>query len=407
MRRHFALFDALRGLAVLSVISFHVASLTGRLGLGLDGRTMEVLGGQAVIVFFVISGFLLYRPYLSARADGRPLPSTRTFLHRRAFRIVPAYWVILTALAIFPGVVGAFSGDWWRYYGFLQLYSSDTILLGLPVAWTLCVEVTYYLALPAWAWLVRRLPAGPGAEGWVRPELAALAVVAAAGFVVQLLGARQVVSRTVANTLVGQFPWMALGMTIAVASVVADRRARAGAPAPGWATAIGRRSGLLWLVALAALAGLATLVPEHGLLGLAGAVTTVRPLPEAVAHIALSGILAAAYVLPGVFGEDAGGLPRRILRWRPVAWIGMTSYSIYLWHLTLAELIALRTDPGHFSGTGLGLLEHVETAQTAVLMVLTVAAASLAAAVTYYGIERPFINRSHRRPAGAQATRGA
>jgi len=406
VRRHFALFDSLRGLAVLAVLGFHVAALTGRLGEGPVGRVFEVLGGQAVIVFFVISGFLLYRPYVAARAAGSEQPSTRTFFHRRVFRIVPAYWVILTVLGIFPGVVGAFSGDWWRYYGFLQVYSDETVLRGLPVAWTLGVEVTFYLMLPAWAWAVRRVPEGRGAEGWLRAELAPLAIVAAGGYAVQLLAARQVVSRTVADTIVGQFPWMALGMALAVASVFVTRREEAGLRTPALAGLVARGSGALWAIGVLALLGLAALVPPDGILGLLAAVTSVRPLPEAVAHIVLSGVLAAAFVLPAVFGEDAGGLPRRALAFAPVAWIGTASYSIYLWHLTLGQFIALGESPGNFSATGLGLLDHVEGASTAILLVLTVAAASLAAAATYYGIERPFIDRSHGRR-GRQAARGA
>lgn len=403
MSRHFALFDSLRGLAVLSVVGFHVASLTGRLGEGPSGRVLAVLGGEAVIVFFVISGFLLYRPFLAARAAGRRLPDTRTFLYRRAFRIVPAYWAILTLLAIYPGVVGPFGDGWWRYYLFAQVYDSDTVLRGLPVAWTLCIEVTFYLLLPVWAAAARRVPGGRGEEGWVRSELAALAVVSAGGIAVQLLAARQIVGRTLADTIVGQFPWMALGMALAVASVVAARRTGA----PWWVRVVERRSGAIWLAGGAAMAGLAALVPPNGLLGLLAAVTTVRPLSEAVAHVVLSAILATAFVLPAVFGERAGGVPRRILALRPVAWIGVVSYSVYLWHLTLAELIAVRTDPYHFTATGLGLLEHVQGGSTAILMVLTVAASCAAAAVTYYGIERPFINRSHGRPATADAARQA
>lgn len=387
-RRHFALFDSLRGLAVLSVIGFHVASLTGRLGVGAGGRVLAVLGGQAVIVFFVISGFLLYRPYLAARADGRAPPSARTFLHRRAFRIVPAYWAILAVLAIFPGLT--FEEGWWRYFAFLQLYDPDTVLSGLPVAWTLGVEVTYYLLLPLWAAAVRRI-GGP----WVRGELLALGVASAAGFAVQLLAARQVVGRTLADTLLGQFPWMALGMLLALGSVVAARR-----PAvPWWARAVARRSGLIWGVGALALAGLALLVPPNGLFGLLAAVSSVRPLPEALAHIVLSALLAAAFVLPAVFGEHTGGLPRRVLALAPVAWVGTVSYSLYLWHLPIAELIAVRRIPIAFSATGLGLLERLEVARTPILFALTLAAAGAAAAITYYAIERPAIRRSHRQTA--------
>ena len=404
-RHHYALFDSLRGLAVLSVIGFHVASLTGRLSIGPIGRVMFVLGGEAVIVFFVISGFLLYRPFVAARAAGRAPPRTGAFLFRRAFRIVPGYWAILTLLAIYPGLHGPFTEDWWRYYLFLQLYSSDTVLAGLPVAWTLCVEVTVYLLLPLWALGVRRLRPVAGPEGWVRPELLALAVAAAGGFVLQVLAARQVVSQTVANTILGQFPWMALGMALAVASVVVRNREHQ----PRWATFVERRSGLIWLTGGAALAGLAAIAPT-GLFGLLAAVTSVRPFGEALAHIVLSGILAAAFVLPAIFGEHAGGIPRRILRFGPVAWVGLVSYSVYLWHLPVAQWIAVHHDPLHFSATGLNLLGHIGTGSTLILYVVTVAATCALAALTYYGIERPAIDYSHRRtaaPPRPQAASGA
>jgi peptidoglycan/LPS O-acetylase OafA/YrhL len=134
VRPHFELFDALRGIAVVSVIAFHVASITDKLGRGLTGRTAEVLGAQAVIVFFVISGFLLYRPFVAARVARRQEPSLRRFGRRRVGRILPAYWVALTLLALYPGITGVFSDEGWRYYAFLPLYSADTINQGIPVA---------------------------------------------------------------------------------------------------------------------------------------------------------------------------------------------------------------------------------------------------------------------------------
>lgn len=395
-RRHFPLFDSLRGIAVLSVIAFHVASLTGRLGEGPSGRLFTVLGGQAVIVFFAISGFLLYRPYLTARARGRGVPSARTFLHRRAFRILPGYWVILTALAIFPGLALVWGDEWWRYYGFLQLYDPDTVLRGLPVAWTLCVEVTFYLMLPLWALGVRRLPQAAGDEGWVRPELLALALATAGGVALQLLVARHVIGRTLGDTLFGQLPWLALGMALAVGSVVATERARGGRAAPRWTELAASHSGAVWAAGGAALLGLMALVPAGGLRGLLAAVATERPFAEAVAHIVLSAVLAVAFLLPAVHGDDRGGLPRRILRLAPVAWVGTISYSIYLWHLPVAQFIAVRDDPYHFSATGLGLLDHVEAGSTPVLYVATVAVSAVLSALTYYGVERPFIERSHR-----------
>ena len=135
---------------------------------------------------------------MAAGAAGKPRPSTSRYLRRRALRILPAYWFALTALAIFPGIVGPFSDEWWRYYFFLQLYDARTLGLGIPVAWTLCVEVTFYLLLPLWAGLVAR--AGS------RAQLAALAALGTAGAAVQVAAGRQAIPDLAASSLPGQPP---------------------------------------------------------------------------------------------------------------------------------------------------------------------------------------------------------
>ena len=369
-RPHFELFDALRGIAVVSVIAFHVASITDKLGRGLSGRTAEVLGAQAVIVFFVISGFLLYRPFVAARVAGRREPSLKRFGRRRAGRILPAYWVALTLLALYPGITGVFSDDGWRYYAFLQLYSTDTINQGIPVAWTLCVEVTFYLTLPLWVIAARRLSP--------RGDLLALAAIGVAGALLQLLAARQVIPRLWADALSGQLAWLTLGMGLAVWSVVRE------AGPPG---VVVRRPELCWAVALLGLAGLVALTPDGGLAGLVTALSQPEDVPRAVAKIVCSVALAAGFVLPAVFGERAGGLPRRVLAWAPVAFLGTVSYSLYLYHLTIAQLLGFQTDPFHFEATGLGLADDVNTP---VLLVLTLALAGAIAAVSFRWVERPF-----------------
>ncbi len=51
-------------------------------------------------LFFVLSGFLLWRPIASAVLRGRRLPSVRRYARNRALRILPAYWVVLLATAL-------------------------------------------------------------------------------------------------------------------------------------------------------------------------------------------------------------------------------------------------------------------------------------------------------------------
>ena len=388
----FALFDSLRAISVLGMIAFHVASITGALERGLAGDGLAVLGPQALIQFFVISGFLLYRPFVAARARNATAPSVFRYGRRRVLRIVPAYWVALTVLAIFPGIVGVFTGDWWRYYFFLQLYSSRTVGGGIPVAWSLCVEVTFYILLPFWAMGLRHLRLGSGQDAWVRGELAALALVILGGVGVQLAAARNVVSDLVATTLLGQCVWLALGMTLAVASVFVEHRDRDSRAA----RAVVEHPGLCWLGAGAAFVGLTLLLRPGGLFGIVQTLTTAQPIGKTLAAIALGVVINSLLTLPAVFGERAGGVPRRILAAAPLAWVGLVSYGMYLWHLAVAEVLGLPEDPRHFSASGLDLVARIDHLTTPILYVLVVAATAVLAAASYYLVELPFLRRKER-----------
>jgi peptidoglycan/LPS O-acetylase OafA/YrhL len=388
----FALFDSLRGIAVLFIVGYHVAAVTGFINNGRVGDAIIVLGNEALILFFVISGFLLYRPYVSARAKGRPQPSTRRFARRRVLRIVPAYWVALTVLAIFPGMVGIFSDDWWRYYGFLQLYSHETLLTGIPPAWSLSVEVAFYIALPFWAMAIRKVRIGSGENAWLRAELAGLALVACFGVVMQVLAARKVITDLIAQSVLGACVWLALGMCLAVASVAAERRRGRSR----LVDVVAQHPTLCWLGALASLVGLVALLHPGGLFGLILATRTKQEYATTLGSISLTATLSTLLVLPAVFGERAGGLPRRVLAWAPIAWIGLVSYGIYLWHFPVAHVLGLTEDPQHFSATGLGLAGKIHHATTPILFVLTLAVTAAIAAVSYHVIELPFLRRKER-----------
>ena len=378
----FALFDSLRAIAVLAVITFHVVSLSGAIARRVVGDVAAMLGSQGPILFFVISGFLLYRPFVAARAVGAPPPSIGRYARRRVLRIVPAYWLALTALAIFPGIAGVFSADWWRYYLFLQLYWQDTVTGGIPVAWTLCVEASFYLLLPFWALAVRRLGV----------ELGALALVAVGGAAVQVAAARNETSDLLATTLLGQCTWLALGMALAVASVRAERATRE----PRAVRLVAERPGLCWLGAGAAFAALTALLQPGGVFGIARALVHQQPFAKTIAAIVLGVVVQALLVAPAIFGQRGGGLPRRVLAAAPLAWIGLISYGMYLWHLTVAELLALPSAPGHFTADGLGLAARIDHLTTPILFVLTLAATTAIAAASYYVVELPFLRRKER-----------
>jgi peptidoglycan/LPS O-acetylase OafA/YrhL len=181
-------------------------------------------------------------------------------------------------------------------------------------------------------------------------------------------------------------------MALAVASVAAQRSERQSRSV----RFVVERPGLCWLGAGAAFAALTALLQPGGFFGIAQALATEQPIAKTLAAIALGVILNALLVAPAIFGDAAGGLPRRVLAAAPLAWLGLISYGLYLWHLTVAEVLGLRSDPGHFSAKGLDLAAKIDHLTTPILFVLTLAATAAVAAASYYLVELPFLRRKER-----------
>ena len=318
----------------------------------------------------MISGFLLYRPFVAARLAGSREPGVAAYARRRVLRIVPAYWAALTILAFYPGVDGLWSGEWPIYYGFGQVYSSDTVLGGIGPAWTLSTEAAFYVALPVYAFLVSRaIGTRPAA---VRVELALLAALALGSIALRTVTMGGSHSAT-ALTLPATFAWFAVGMALAVvSSAAAEGRLRAPAvPAiAAWAAAIALFLTMSYVLG----------APE-------GSVFFDPPTySEALFEFVASGLIAALLVLPAVFGR--GGTPRRLLANPMLAWIGLVSYGIYLWHEPVAKWLEREGALGTFAfAPFLGIT------------VLTLGITVPIAAVSYYALERPILRFKEGFPA--------
>jgi peptidoglycan/LPS O-acetylase OafA/YrhL len=370
----FQLIDGMRAIAVLSVVLVHTTG--GAFQLGILGRLLAhtTIG---VAIFFLISGFLLYRPFIAHRGGGAAAPSVVQYAKRRLLRIYPAYWLVLTVLVIAPGLTGVGNGEWWAQYGLVQTLplpgASDCNAFlfdcGLKQTWSLVIEITFYAALPLYVVAAAYLARGRSVRSWMRLELLLLAALSLVSVVFHYLVLGGTAVRSwVAPSVAGSVFWFALGMGLAVTSVGLERRERQ----PELVRLVVSRPLIPWLVALAAYVLLSIWLPP-------------TPFPQTtdqqlVIHISF-GVIAALLLLPAIFGDRAGGLPRRALAHPVIAWLGLISYGIFLWHFVITREL------GH-AGVNLS---------PGPLLIATVAITIPCAAASYYLVERPLLRLKYRR----------
>ncbi len=348
------------------MIAFHVwlyhpdGSLPGpRQALG-DKVMFELNLG--LICFFVLSGFLLYRPFATAALSGSDRIDLRTYALRRAARILPAYYACLAGALLLYEAVGAAqlvppAGQVLRFLYFGQSYWANTLTAVDAVTWTLCIEVAFYVLLPVLGWVALRV--GPRRIGAQVAFLAALVGVSAAWNAAANLSGWGPVATKSLPAYIGDF---ALGMLAAL--WVAHRGAS------------GR--------------GQRALAPGRGLvLALAGAGIVVangywheRWGSHTVSHQVLMDLPAAAGFALLIAAVSAGANPAAsLLATRPLVAAGRISYGLYLWHIPL--ILAL---------TALGLLPGDLLARLVLVLGVTV----LAAWASWRAIERPALLWAHR-----------
>jgi peptidoglycan/LPS O-acetylase OafA/YrhL len=391
--------DALRAIAALSIVVLHCSYPTGELNGRIQGPFLNRLN-VGVTLFFLISGFLLYRPFAAHRLIGARDTRLRDYLRRRLLRIVPAYWLALTLLAIWPGLPDVFTSHWWIYYGFGQIYNDGYVLKGIGPAWSLCVEMTFYLFLPVYAavlsWTIGRL----NLRAQIRLELVLLVAMAAAsawyrGWVVH----HDFIS-PVLNTLPTFMDWFAIGMGFAVVSVALQARDPA-LPDPAALRLMRRAPWLPWLGAAVAFWIVSKRVSGPHFVNVFGHAALVFTPGETVSITILFGIAAAGVLAPAVFGADGGGWVRRLLSHPALQWLGLISYGVYLWHSPIMdEVCGFSAAPGHVGCTFHGVTPLTHVAFPALVLIVA-GLAIVAATASYYLVERPvlaFKNGLPRRP---------
>lgn len=374
----FPLLDSLRAMAALAVVVTHTAFVSGAI---FRSHFKAILAhfNIGVTLFFLISGFVLYRPFVAARSTGSPPPSVGRYARRRFLRIAPAYWLALTGLAVFPGLQGVFTGNWWVYYGLLQPYpifhTGPECLkavqgCGIAPTWSLSIEVAFYLLLPLYAVVIDRASRGAPAQRGRRRELWILMALACASVVLRFWVLDRPHLTWLYGTVLGHFLWFALGMGLAIVSVSVEGRESDGA-----ATQFLRDHPLmLWAGAVTGFLLLSVWV-----LPVSASPYDMTGTQRVFEHLGF-GFVALTLMLPAVFGHEAGGLPRRVLGNSVVRSLGQISYGVFLWHFTVMFELADR-----------GVMHWVPGNPFVSLTLCTLAVTVPLASASYYLVERPIM----------------
>ena len=291
--RYRADIDGLRAIAVLSVVFFHLS------------RDTLAGGYLGVDMFFVLSGYLITAIIWREVVEGHF--SIILFYDRRIRRIIPALLLVLfvttavsVALLLPTDLVGygrsvlatlIFSANiyFWRDTNYFSAAAEQKPLLHL---WSLGVEEQFYLVFPLLLLLLARW--------WPRRVLLAVAVLT----VVSL--AANVSASIVGGSVPAFFLLPTRAWELGIGGVLALLPARATPTdkAAGWIAAIG---------------ALATAVAILHPLDTYGYIPAALPVVVGTALLVLSGRTRRPFV-------------NRLLEWRPLVFIGLISYSLYLWH---------------------------------------------------------------------------
>lgn len=325
-----AFADAFRAIAILGVVMNHLAMISG-LYFGGQKDDLTYVGAWGVNCFFVLSGFLLSRPYLEAIVGAKPFPSTRLFLTRRFFRIYPLYAVavVISAAAVALHAphqipVAALVDHLTFLHGFSAV---DVVSLNGPM-WTMAVDAQFYLLLPLVALGLATLAQKASRTSAIGMIVVAIAAVIAISLLVRLF-------------IFGCLPFSIARDPIGPAFVLARN-----AIGMGTAFALGTGLALLVMVGKQPSRVVASIIATAGIACFAVLAWAGRnygsSFPYEVVYDALAA-LSAALILYG-FSENAFNVIPFVRKSRLLASVAALAYAVYLFHYliidTLEEIVA-------------------------------------------------------------------
>jgi peptidoglycan/LPS O-acetylase OafA/YrhL len=318
--------DGLRGLAAIIVVLAHFNLVTPKLLHGL----LRDSGHAGVMIFFVLSGFLMGHLYL----EGAPTKATIAhFLVRRFARVIPLY--VLVVLASFALLLAAPGSHIWVYpiRSGQRLIEHLAMIRGIGVLWSVPVEIQFYALVPV-IWIA--FSKAPRAT-----LLGLLAIIAGTHLYLAATGWQPVSDAPILTEL----PYFLAGLVI-------SRCVRPGIGGRGW--------DILFLIALASLALLYPKLTQQVLGN--GAVWWSNPLGLVVASVLLLACLRSR-------------LAEMILGSPPFRFLGRVSYGIYLLHFVVISNI-IRFFPDLHG-------------RKWILLIVCLAATLIAAQLAHVLIERP------------------
>ena len=330
----------MRAIGALAVFTTHVAFWSGAYtGNGVWGTLLARLD-VGVAIFFVLSGFLLSRPFLARASVGRPRPALGRYYWKRFLRIAPLYvFTALLALALIKRNDGLGARDWLVTLLMGDTFFRGTMPNGLTQMWSLAVEVSFYLILP----LLMAIAVGRPPRLRARRVVALVCVMIAISVAWNLWGAPWAGEWTSGQPnqwLPAYLGWFGIGIGLALVELL-HRHGRS-QRLTGGIVSLARQPGSCWVIVAGALLVAATPIAGPSMLA---APTPGQLLTKNVLYGTIGGLL----VLTGVFPRGRS-LYTKVLDSHPARHLGFISYGIFCLHLPVLHLVMRVTGWQLFGG---------------------------------------------------------